>query len=277
MWAVGQLLGSRRRTLTRPCRTRGDDGCADPVLTDHQAHVAPDDQATAELLRRTAELAIEWRTGLPDRPVGAGSAVTPESLRAALGGPLPRDGSDAWTVVSDLVRAADPGLIAMSGPRYFGFVIGGSVPSALATDWLTSTWDQNAGLYLATPSAAVVEEVVAAWLSNSWGCRPARRWIRHGRDDGQHDLPRRRAPRGAAPGRLGCRRGRPHRCPARPGPRRQGRPRVRAHGAAVSRAGAWARRAGAHGRRGPHRSRRPRLDARGARRVRSSCAPRQAR
>jgi glutamate/tyrosine decarboxylase-like PLP-dependent enzyme len=136
----------------------------DGTLTDHAVDLAPDDQTTADLLRRTAELAIAWRTGLPDRPVGAATNVTPESLRATLGGPLPGDGSDAWQVVSQLAEAAEPGLIAMSGPRYFGFVIGGSVPSALATDWLTSTWDQNAGLYLATPSAAIVEEVAAEWL-----------------------------------------------------------------------------------------------------------------
>jgi glutamate/tyrosine decarboxylase-like PLP-dependent enzyme len=124
----------------------------------------PDERATPELLRRTAELAIAWRSGVAQRRVGADPDLTPAALRAALGGPLPRDGSDAWTVVSELAQAAEPGLIAMSGPRYFGFVIGGSVPSALAADWLTSAWDQNAGLFLATPSAAIVEEVAGAWL-----------------------------------------------------------------------------------------------------------------
>ena len=81
-----------------------------------------------------------------------------------LGGPLPRRGTDPLTVIDDLADGVEPGLVAMSGPRYFGFVIGGSHPAALAADWLTSAWDQNAGLYLATPAAAVVEEVAAAWL-----------------------------------------------------------------------------------------------------------------
>jgi glutamate/tyrosine decarboxylase-like PLP-dependent enzyme len=136
----------------------------DQPATPSPSALVPDEAATADLLRRTAELAIAWRTGLEDRRVGADPALTPETLRATLGGPLPQDGTDAWTVVSDLARDADPGLIAMSGPRYFGFVIGGSVPAALAADWLTSAWDQNAGLYLATPSAAMVEEVAGAWL-----------------------------------------------------------------------------------------------------------------
>ncbi len=137
-----------------------------------QAAPAPGAGPTADLLRRTAGLAIEWRAGLPDRHVGASPGLTPEMLRAALGGPLPRDGTDGWTVVSELARAADPGLVAMSGPRYFGFVIGGSVPAALATDWLTSAWDQNAGLYHATPSAAIVEEVAGAWLVELLGLPP---------------------------------------------------------------------------------------------------------
>jgi glutamate/tyrosine decarboxylase-like PLP-dependent enzyme len=133
---------------------------------------APDDAATADLLRWTAEQAIAWREGLTERHVGAAPSVTPASLRDALGGPLPQHGSDARSVIDDLVRAADPGLVAMSGPRYHGFVIGGSVPAALAADWLTSAWDQNAGGYLVTPAAAIVEEVAGSWLLELLGLPP---------------------------------------------------------------------------------------------------------
>jgi glutamate/tyrosine decarboxylase-like PLP-dependent enzyme len=57
----------------------------------------------------------------------------------------------------------------MAGPRYFGFVIGGGLPASLAADWLAATWDQNAGLYLATPAASVIEEVVGDWLVDLLG------------------------------------------------------------------------------------------------------------
>jgi glutamate/tyrosine decarboxylase-like PLP-dependent enzyme len=124
-----------------------------------------------ELLRRAAELAIGFRDGLADRPVGV--RATHADLLAALGGPLPEHGTDPLSVVEDLAAAADPGLIAMAGPRYFGFVIGGSVPSTVAADWLTTAWDQNAGIYQAGPSASVVEEVAADWLLEARGLHDA--------------------------------------------------------------------------------------------------------
>ena len=68
-----------------------------------------------------------------------------------------------------LARGVDRGLIASAGPRYFGFVVGGSQPAALAADWLTSAWDQNAGLYALSPAAAVAEEVVQGWLVDLLG------------------------------------------------------------------------------------------------------------
>jgi glutamate/tyrosine decarboxylase-like PLP-dependent enzyme len=128
--------------------------------------VSPDrgEDDMSALLRRTAELAIAYRRSLADRPVGPGAGASAAELEAALGGPLPRAGRDAMTVVEDLAAAVEPGLVAMDSPRYFGFVIGGSLPAALATDWLTSAWDQNVGLFLATPAAAVVEQVAADWL-----------------------------------------------------------------------------------------------------------------
>ncbi|HSK78351.1 MAG TPA: aminotransferase class V-fold PLP-dependent enzyme [Thermoanaerobaculia bacterium] len=115
-----------------------------------------------DLLRRTTEIALEFLEGLPDRPVGLPVAVG--DLRAALGGALPETGEDPREVVERLARAADPGIVAMAGPRYFGFVIGGHLPAALAADWLTSAWDQNAGLYATSPANSVAEEVAAGWL-----------------------------------------------------------------------------------------------------------------
>jgi glutamate/tyrosine decarboxylase-like PLP-dependent enzyme len=118
--------------------------------------------ADENLMRRTADLALEYLDSLDDRPVAARAGR--DRLQADLGGPLPEDGVEALQVIEDLAAAADPGLIASAGPRYFGFVIGGSLPAALAADWLTSAWDQNAGMFACGPAASVVEEVVGSWL-----------------------------------------------------------------------------------------------------------------
>ncbi|HEX4966634.1 MAG TPA: aminotransferase class V-fold PLP-dependent enzyme [Thermoanaerobaculia bacterium] len=116
----------------------------------------------AALLKRTADLALAFLEGLPQRRVGQAASV--EELRDALGGPLPERGEDDLRVIEHLARGADPGLIGMAGPRYFGFVIGGHVPASLAADWLTSAWDQNATLYATSPANSVAEEVAAGWL-----------------------------------------------------------------------------------------------------------------
>jgi glutamate/tyrosine decarboxylase-like PLP-dependent enzyme len=118
-------------------------------------------------LTRAAELARRFLDTLPDRPVGARADLP--SLQAALGGPLPAAGMDPTEVIEQLAAAADPGIVASAGPRYFGFVIGGSLPAALAADWLAATWDQDAGLYACGPSAAVVEKVAAGWLLELFG------------------------------------------------------------------------------------------------------------
>jgi glutamate/tyrosine decarboxylase-like PLP-dependent enzyme len=119
------------------------------------------------LLRRTAELAGGFLERLPDRPVS--QAVNLHELRAALGGPLPVSGEDPLEVIETLARRAEPGLVGSAGPRYFGFVVGGGVPAALAADWLASAWDQNAVMFALSPAAAVVEEVAAAWLLDVFG------------------------------------------------------------------------------------------------------------
>ncbi len=90
-------------------------------------------------------------------------------MRDVLGGPLPEEGEAPARVVEELARRADPGLCATAGPRFFGFVIGGSVPAAVGADWLTSAWDQNAGLFVLSPAAAIAEETVARWLIELFG------------------------------------------------------------------------------------------------------------
>ena len=119
------------------------------------------------VLDAAARAAHRYLTGLTDRPVGP--RTTPAALRASLGGALPDSGVPAVRVIDELASAVDPGLVASAGPRFFGFVIGGTLPVALAADWLTSAWDQNAGLYAAGPAASVVEEVAAGWLLDLFG------------------------------------------------------------------------------------------------------------
>ena len=115
-----------------------------------------------ELLRRTADLAAAYVESLGERPVFP--HVDPDDLREALGGPLPEEPVPPEEVVEELAAAAEPGLVAMGSGRYFGFVIGGALPAALAADWLATAWDQNAGLYAGGPSASVVEQVTREWL-----------------------------------------------------------------------------------------------------------------
>jgi len=119
---------------------------------------------------RAAELARAWLGTLRERPVGI--PVGPDELRARLGGPLAEAGQDPAGLISDLADALQPGLVATAGPRYFGFVNGGTLPAALAADWLVSAFDQNAAMYVMSPAAAVVEEVTAGWLLDLLGLPP---------------------------------------------------------------------------------------------------------
>lgn len=119
------------------------------------------------VLDLAARRAQEFLAQLPERPVGP--PVDPQALAESLGGPLPERGEDPADVVEHLVRGASAGLVASPGPRYFGFVIGGSLPAAVAADWLTAAWDQNAALFLSSPAAAVVEDVAGGWLKELLG------------------------------------------------------------------------------------------------------------
>ncbi len=123
--------------------------------------------SSRDLLRRTAEIAADYLEQLPERPVG--SAISREEMRRALGGTLSDHGESPGSVVEELAAQADPGIVATAGPRYFGFVVGGSLPVAVAADWLTSAWDQNAGLFVLSPANSVAEEVAGGWLLDLFG------------------------------------------------------------------------------------------------------------
>src|SRR5215475_4953876 len=120
-----------------------------------------------ELFRQVAEYAGDFVETLETRPIRAEADVS--ELTAALGGPLPEDPLDPRAVLAALVEAAEPGVVGIPSGRFFGFVIGGGVPAAVAADMVTSVWDQNAGLYVGGPAAAVVEEVCRGWLVDLLG------------------------------------------------------------------------------------------------------------
>ena len=122
---------------------------------------------STSVLAQVAEYAEGYLAGLDDRPVRAEADV--EELRDRFAQPMPDRPTPPERVIEELSQAADAGMVKIPGRRYFGFVNGGSVPAALAADWLTSTWDQNAVLYACGPAAVVIEEVVGDWLRQLLG------------------------------------------------------------------------------------------------------------
>ena len=111
--------------------------------------------------------ARSWLSSLAARPVPPRAGV--DELVAALGTDLPAGPAPAEEVVEHLAGVADAGLTAMPSGRFFGFVIGGTHPAALAADWLVSAWDQNAGLRSVTPLSTACEDVASAWLLDLLG------------------------------------------------------------------------------------------------------------
>jgi glutamate/tyrosine decarboxylase-like PLP-dependent enzyme len=125
------------------------------------------DEAAAALLARAMRHASQYLETIHERHVGA--TASGDDLRRLLGRPLSEHGEESGDVVDDLARAAQNGTTASQGPRYFGFVTGGSLPVATAVDWLVSAWDQNAQVYVMSPLASVVEAIASDWLKEVLG------------------------------------------------------------------------------------------------------------
>jgi glutamate/tyrosine decarboxylase-like PLP-dependent enzyme len=121
----------------------------------------------SDQLLRAAERVAGYRAGVAERPVAP--SFDREAVRAALGGSLPDRGAAPGAVIDQLVEAVEPALTATAGPRFFGFVVGGSLDSATCADILATGWDQHAFNAASSPVSALVEEVAGAWLKEALG------------------------------------------------------------------------------------------------------------
>ena len=125
----------------------------------NHAHANDEHYAALDLVLQEARA---WLGNLSRGKVGASASLS--ALRAKLDLPLPRTGTNTTAVVKHLVAATRDGLVASMGGRFFAWVMGGSLPAALAADWLVSSWDQNSVLYDCSPASAVIEETAGRWL-----------------------------------------------------------------------------------------------------------------
>lgn len=127
----------------------------------------PDSSPFRPALEHALQHALEHLENLKHSPVAA--SASPEDLRERLCKPLGVEGMAAEQVIDELVADTAGGIMGSAGGRFYGWVIGGSLPAALAADWITSAWDQNAASYSCGPAVAVIEEACGAWLKDLLG------------------------------------------------------------------------------------------------------------
>ena len=123
-----------------------------------------EEEAALERARREAQ---GYLRRLSDRPVRAGARF--DDLVRELARPLPEQSTPGDEVLADVIDRLSPGLVASSGPRYFGFVTGGTFPEAIAADWMVSAWDQNTALHVMSPAMSALETCTAGWIREALG------------------------------------------------------------------------------------------------------------
>ena len=108
-----------------------------------------------------------WLSSIRERPIPP--RLGADAIKDRLGRDLPGDGEPVTEVIERLAEGAEPGMLAIGSPRFYGWVMGGTQPVALAADWLVSTWDQNTALRTVTPGSVAVEEIAGEWLVDLLG------------------------------------------------------------------------------------------------------------
>lgn len=124
-----------------------------------------EDEAAA--IRRAAEIAIEYRAGIADRPIPP--RFGPDEAARQFLDDLPEHGEPASQVIAHMAASGDPGLTGMASPGFFGFVIGGAHPAGVAADILSSGWNQVTGYWAMTPTTAAVEQAACQWVIDLLG------------------------------------------------------------------------------------------------------------
>lgn len=125
------------------------------------------DKQLRQLLETAAQRGIDYRESSPDRAVAASADAIANVDRFIE--PMPEDGATEMSVLEQLDAIGTPATVTMTGPRYFGFVIGGSLPVTVASNWLATAWDQNVGMHEVTPATATLERVAMSWMIDLFG------------------------------------------------------------------------------------------------------------